>query len=254
MELADRRFALVVSRDDYNRGSSSVLVAPTTTGGIDPLYLDYYPRLEQFDTRASCRNIRAFKADRLVSLQGSATRDEMHGVIRGGVLPHILSGLFYPPDGESVFAPGTVHNGFITNHRGEVEESWFLVLACNGENGLATVAKVDGQSVGGSKVRVQLTLADGPSRMAAFSTACGPSISAFRSLTLASRATSGRLTNVPWSGFLAALRVCCGCRDLALSVWARPAGVVGGCGLPVSGAGGGIRTRDLRFTKPLLYL
>ena len=169
VELADRRFALVVSRDDYNRGSSSVLVVPTTSSGVDPLYIGYYPSLEQFDTRASCRNIRAFKADLLGPLQSSATRDEMQRVIRGAVFPHILSGVFYPPAEECDFAPGTVHNGFITNHQGKVEESWFLVLTCNDENGLATVAKVDEQPVGQSKVRVPLTAVDGTSRMAAYS-------------------------------------------------------------------------------------
>ena len=172
VELADRRLALVVSRDDYNRASSSVLVVPTTTGSVDPLYLDYYPRLEQFDTRASCRNIRAFRADLFGPLQGSATRDEMQRVIRGAVFPHIWSGVFYPPAEKCDFAPGAVHNGFITNHRGEVEESWFLVLTCNDENGLATVAKVDEQSVGQSKVRVPLTVVDGPSPMVAYSPRC----------------------------------------------------------------------------------
>ena len=34
VELADRRLALVVSRDDYNLASSTVLVVPTTTGGV----------------------------------------------------------------------------------------------------------------------------------------------------------------------------------------------------------------------------
>ena len=169
VELADRRFALVVSRDDYNRGSSSVLVVPTTTGGVSLPYISYYPRLDQFDTRAACRNIRAIKADLLGSLQGSATRDEMQSVVRGALFPHIWSGVFYPPAEECYFAPGTVHNGFITNHRGEVEESWFLVLTCNDENGLATVAKVDERPVGKSKVRIPLTAVDGPKGMAAYS-------------------------------------------------------------------------------------
>ena len=169
VELADRRLALVVSRDDYNRGSSSVLVVPTTSGGVDPIYIDYYPRLEQFDTRASCRNIRAFKADLFGSLQGSARRDEMQRVIRGGLLVHVLSGVSCPPAGEGDFGVGTVHNGLITNHRGEVEESCFLVLTCNDENGLATVAKVDQRPVGCSTVRIPLTALDGPGQMAAYS-------------------------------------------------------------------------------------
>ena len=169
VELADRRFALVVSRDDYNLGNSSVLVVPTTGSGVDPLYTGYYPRLEQFDTRASCRNLRAFKAELFGSLQGSATRDEMQRVIRGAVLTHIWSGVLYPPAEGFDFAPGTVHNGFIPNHRGMVEESWFLVLTCNDENGLSTVAKVDERPVGKSKVRVPLTAVDGPSKMAAYS-------------------------------------------------------------------------------------
>ena len=169
VELADRRFAVVVSRDDYNLGSSSVLVVPTTASGVDPLHIGYYPRLEEFDTRASCRNIRAFKADLFGSLQGSASRDEMQRVIRRAVLPHIWSGVFYPPGELLGFPPGTVHNGFITNHRGEVEESCFLVLTCNDENGLATVAKVDQRPVGQSTIRLRLTALDGPSGMAAYS-------------------------------------------------------------------------------------
>ena len=34
VELAGPRLALVVSRDDYNIGSSSVLVVPTTRGDV----------------------------------------------------------------------------------------------------------------------------------------------------------------------------------------------------------------------------
>ena len=52
-----------------------------------------------------------------------------------------------------------MHNGFIPNHRGEIEETWFLVLACNEENCVATVARVDQLRVGESKVRVPLTTA-----------------------------------------------------------------------------------------------
>jgi mRNA-degrading endonuclease toxin of MazEF toxin-antitoxin module len=47
VELAGPGLAMVVSRDDYNRASSSVLVVPTTRGDIDPLYVDYYRPLEQ---------------------------------------------------------------------------------------------------------------------------------------------------------------------------------------------------------------
>lgn len=74
IELAGPRLALVVSEDAYNAGSSSVLVVPTTRGGFDPLYVDYYPPLERFGTRASCRNIRAIRADRLRRLKGSVKR------------------------------------------------------------------------------------------------------------------------------------------------------------------------------------
>ena len=169
VELGDRRLALVVSRNDHNAENSSVLVVPTTRGSFDPLYVDYYPFLEELGTRASCRNIRTFRANLFGSLKGVATLAEMQRVIRGAVWPHIWSGVSYAPADEWGFAPGTVHNGFIPNHRGEVEESWFLVLTCNGENGFSTVAKVDQRSVGESKVRVPLTALDGPDKMAAYS-------------------------------------------------------------------------------------
>ena len=169
VELADRRLALVVSRDDYNTGSSSVLVVPTTRGDVAPLYLDYYPPLEQFGTRASCRNIRAIRNDRLQRLKGTATSSQMVEVVRGGVLPYLWGGILHIPSDGWEFAPGTVHKGFIPNHRGEVEESWFLVLACNEENRFATVSKVDQMSVGESQVRVPLTALDGPNDMAAYS-------------------------------------------------------------------------------------
>ena len=73
VELSGPRLAVVVSRNDYNRENSSVLVVPTTRGDIDPLYIDYYPLLEQLDTRASCRNIRVIRTDRLRQLEGTAT-------------------------------------------------------------------------------------------------------------------------------------------------------------------------------------
>ena len=169
VELADRRLALVVSRDDYNVRNSSVLVVPTTRGGFDPLYIDYYPFLEQLGTHASCRNIRSFRAGLFDSLRGVASRAEMQRVIRVAVWPHIWSGVGYLPADDWEFAPGMVHNGFIPNSRGEVEECWFLVLACNDENGFATVAKVDQCPVGESRVRVPLTAVDGPDQMAAYS-------------------------------------------------------------------------------------
>ena len=169
VELAGPCLALVVSRDDYNQGSSSVLVVPTTRGGVDPRYIDYYPPLEQFDTRASCRNIRAIRADRLRRLKGTAKRSQMADVVRRGVWPYLWSSVRHAPYEGWATAPGTVHNGFIPNHRGEIEETWFLVLACNRENCFATVAKVDQVPVGESRVRIPLTAADGPPDMAAYS-------------------------------------------------------------------------------------
>ena len=169
IELAGPRLALVVSEDDYNAGSSSVLVVPTTRGGFDPLYVDYYPPLEQFGTRASCRNIRAIRADRLRRLKGDAKRSEMVEVVRGGILPYLWNAVRHTPSVGWEFPPGTVHNGFIPNHRGEVEESWFLVLACNEVNGFATVSKVDQLPVGESQVRIPLTSLEGPTSMAAYS-------------------------------------------------------------------------------------
>ena len=97
VELAGSRLALVASRDDYNVASSSVLAVPTTRGNVDPLYIDYYPLLEQFDTRASCRNIRAIRADRLRSLKGTATPAQMLEVVRGGVLPYLWGAVRHAP-------------------------------------------------------------------------------------------------------------------------------------------------------------
>ena len=62
-----------------------------------------------------------------------------------------------------------MHNGFIPNHRGGVEESWFLVLACSEVNGFATVSKVNRLPVGETQVRVPLTFLEGPTGMAAYS-------------------------------------------------------------------------------------
>ena len=115
-----------------------------------PLYLDYYPPLEQFGIRASCRNIRAIRDDRLQRLKGTATASQMVEVVRGASLPYLWGGILHTPSDGWEFAPGTVHKGFIPNHRGEVEESWFLVLACNEENRFATVSKVDQMLVGES--------------------------------------------------------------------------------------------------------
>ena len=39
VELSGPRLAVVVSRNDYNRENSSVLVVPTTRGDIDPCIL-----------------------------------------------------------------------------------------------------------------------------------------------------------------------------------------------------------------------
>ena len=169
VELAGPRLAVVVSRDDYNTGSSSVLVVPTTRGDVDPLYIDYYPPLEQFDTRASCRNIRAIGADRLRLLVGNAVPSQMVEVLRRGVLPYLWGGVRHTPSDGWEFAPGTVHSGFIPNHRGEIEGSCFLVLSCNEANGFATVSKVDRSRVGASRVRVPLTALDGPDDMVAYS-------------------------------------------------------------------------------------
>ena len=169
VELSGPRLAVVVSRNDYNRGNSSVLVVPTTRGDIDPLYIDYYPLLEQLDTRASCRNIRVIRADRLRQLEGIATPQQMVQVVRGGLFPYLRDGVLRPHSDDWDFASGTVHNGYIPNQRGEIEQSWFLVLASNEENGFATVSKVDQSDVGGSELRVALTSMDGPSKMAAYS-------------------------------------------------------------------------------------
>ena len=169
VELAGPRLALVVSRDDYNSASSSVLVVPTTRGNIDPRYTDYYPPLEQFDTRASCRNIRTIRADLLRRLKGTVTVSQMADVVRRGVWPYLWGAVRHAPYRGWQTAPGTVHSGFVPNHRGEVEESWFLVLACNRTNCFATVAKVDQLPVGQSQVRVPLTAVEGPDDMVAYS-------------------------------------------------------------------------------------
>ncbi len=120
-------------------------------------------------TRASCRNIRAIRADRLRRLKGTATRSQMLQVVRGGVWPYLWDGVRRASSYGSEFAPGTVHNGFIPNHRGVIEESCFLVLACNEGNWFATVAKVDQLPVGESQVRVPLTAVNGPDDLAAYS-------------------------------------------------------------------------------------
>ena len=169
VELSAERLALVVSRDAYNTANSSVLVVPTTTGGVDEQYIDYYPELRTLGTRASCRNLRAIKAKRLGSVQGTAKRKEMLAVTIGALRPYIQEGVMHRPDTPSEFCPGTVHNGFIPNTSGEIEESWFLILACNEANMFATVVKVDQKPVGGSLLRIPLTATDGLRGMAAYS-------------------------------------------------------------------------------------
>ena len=169
VELAGPRLAVVVSRNDFNRESSSVLVVPTTRGDIDPLYIDYYPYLEQLDTRASCRNIRLIKADRLGRLEGVATAKQMGQVVRGGLFPYLRDGVLQSHSDHWEFAPGHVHRGLIPNHRGEIEESCFLVLACNEGNGFATVSKVDQSDVGESALRVALTSVAGRGGLTAYS-------------------------------------------------------------------------------------
>lgn len=169
VELAGIRPALIVSRNDYNLASASVLVVPTTRGDVDPRYVDLYPPLEQFSTRVSCRNLRAIKADRLQRLKGVAESPQLEDVLRGGVWPYLWSSVRHASSDAGGLDPGTVHNGFIPNHRGEVEESWFLILAFNAANRFATVAKVDRSEVGESQVRVPLTAVDGPGNMTAYS-------------------------------------------------------------------------------------
>lgn len=142
-------------------------MVPTTTGAVAPRHLDYYPRLEGCDTRAASRNVRSFRAATLGRRLCSATFEEMYAVVRQGLWRHLFYGLSGGPGEVNYFALGTVHNGLITNSRGAVGESWFLVLTYNDGNGLATVVKVDREPVGESTVRLPLTALEGPDDMAA---------------------------------------------------------------------------------------
>ena len=169
VELAHGRFALVVSPDTFNQGSSSVLVMPTTKGDIDPHYVDYYPPLEQMDTRVSCRNLRTIHENRLSGFRIKATREQLVLIARQVLWPYLEDGLWLEDGEQSEFSPGNVHNGFIPNHRGGIEESWFLILGYNEVNGFATVVKVDQKPVGESEVRIPLVATHGPPDMAAYS-------------------------------------------------------------------------------------
>ena len=169
VELSGKRPALVVSADQENSSGQNVLVVPTTQGSFDPMYLDYYPWLEELGSRASCRNLRTISIHQFGNLMGSATREEMRRVVRGGVWPYLEDSLLHGNSNGSDPCPGTVHRGFIPNCSGLIEESWFLVLASNPSNGFATVVKVDRKPVGLSKVRIPLTVTDGPYNMAAYS-------------------------------------------------------------------------------------
>ena len=169
VELAGRRPALVVSEDAHNSSSPSVLVVPTTQGHVDPKYIGYYPQLESLGTRASSRNLRTVDKTLLGSSIGSATHPEIRGVLRRGFWPYLEDFLLNWETPSPRLCPGTVHQGLIPNHRGEVEESWFLILAHNDANQFATVVKVDRKPVGQSKLRLPLTALDGPHDMAGYS-------------------------------------------------------------------------------------
>ena len=169
VELAHGRLALVISADTFNQGSSSVLVVPTTRGAIDPKYVDYYPPLEQIGTCAASRNLRTIHQDRLGSFQTEATRGQLVQIARGALWPYLDDGILLGNGERSERSPGNVHNGFIPNHHGDIEESWFLILAYNENNGFATIVKVDQKPVGQSQVRVPLAAIDGPQGMAAYS-------------------------------------------------------------------------------------
>ena len=113
MSSINGRFALVVSPDTFNQGSSSVLVMPTTRGDIDPHYVDYYPPLEQMDTRVSCRNISTIHENRLNGLQIEATRQQLVLIARRVLWPYLDDGLWIEDGEQSELSPGNVHHGFI---------------------------------------------------------------------------------------------------------------------------------------------
>ena len=169
VELSGERLALVISRDEYNSSSSSVVVVPTTRSGVNPRYLRYYPRLESLDTWASCRNLRTVDKSLLGSLEGVASRAEIVRALRLGVWPYLRHFLLHGARGVTQLDPGTVHCGVVPNSGGGVEESLFLVLAYNEVNGFATVAKVDFRPPGESQVRIPLEVSDGPLGMVACS-------------------------------------------------------------------------------------
>ena len=135
-ELSGERYALVLSKDEFNRDNGMAVVAPTTRTSPPELYQDWYVHIADAGNWASLRQIKTVSVHQLGSVEGHATAVEM-----ADARDKIINLLESPSnDADSEVIPGSVWVADVPGLASGVRRQLTLILDYNDGNAMAIVS------------------------------------------------------------------------------------------------------------------
>ena len=163
-ELSDNRPAIVISNDQINRQLELCITVPMSTSMPDVRFLMNHVRIEEADSWASTRQIKAIHQGLLGDFIARASPDEMNSVILS--IAQRLAHQHAPGQIETIqgtfqIAPGTIWDLHLKDTRGQDSASPVLVIDYNAGNNMAVAADIEYAKRGSSSpVAVPIIIRD----------------------------------------------------------------------------------------------